>query len=86
MNQKVSSRQSISSRLWMLVHMNEIMKVMSNKNAHAEWLHQIPDETDENGLRTFADDEDLFSETCDVFFGICKRYGKDGVCVPKEEI
>lgn len=56
--------------------MNEYIKNLNDENAYMTWIYVVPDECDEEDLRTIAEDSELWVETCRLFGRLVEQYGE----------
>lgn len=71
----------VKDRTEVVKAMHLIMQSMNNEDAYFSWIYTMPDCPDAEDFEFFASDEKEFDDLCDVFFKICRIYGKDGLYV-----
>ena len=59
--------------------MNTIIKLMNDEEAYFDWINYVPDEASLSDLMDIAEDEELYKDCEELFFNICKTYGKYGL-------
>lgn len=75
-------------RIDILHAMHETMQSMNDEDAYMDWIANswIPDEPMESDFYDCAKHDEWFKETTDYFNTLLKRYIKEGVYEPSEEV
>ena len=66
--------------------MHDTMIDMNNENAYFTWIYVMPDCPTEEDFEWFAEDENEYKELYDCFMRLLKRYAKDGLYKPSEDV
>lgn len=75
-----------SIRLRNVMLMHQTMIDMNNKDAYMSWIYRMPDEPTFEDFNDFASDEEEYMELYLYFAKLLKRYIKDGLFKPSEEV
>ena len=75
-----------SIRLRNVMLMHQTMIDMNNENAYMSWIYRMPDQPTINDFDDFASDEEEYIELYLYFAKLLKRYIKDGLFKPSEEV
>lgn len=73
-------------RLQNVMLMHETILSMSNENAYFSWIYRMPDEPTIEDFNDFAEDEEEYMELYLYFNKLFKRYIKDGLFLPTDEV
>lgn len=73
-------------RLSMVKLMHETMLSMNNEYAYMNWIYEMPDCPSEEDFVWFAEDEKEFEELKQTFIKLLKRYAKDGLYRPSDDV
>ena len=73
-------------RLENVMLMHETILSMNNENAYFSWIYRMPDEPTIEDFNDFAEDEEEYMELYLYFNKLFKRYIKDGLFLPTDEV